>query len=828
MAGPWERYRPQQTAPANPVIAPPDPYKQADEVRAQQDQGFEAQRLDMEGERLKIAQEEARARAAKEAAEAAERNAKLQQQGTAIQDAAAQMRGVIAAAKDAKRLSNGWFATGFGAKTARDVGGTTAADVAALLNTIGSNTAFDRLQRMRNESPTGGALGAVSEVELQLLRDSIASLDQSQSDEQFQSNMDKVIEAYQRVLDRIDPQPADPQTSTGGQPARDDKDGLSGVVTDDTPSPYDPGGPLHPDSIGRASDGSGGRLMGQLGAATQNAAAGAAQGVAGIYDLAMDASTGVQRGVNYAVGRGGEALLGAVGLPGAADWWRQGADANENALANTPSAAGAIEQLSPTPEGMAPARFTAQLLGGMAVPLGPKAVPRVNALAAPPAALTPAREVIDAGRQAGVRVMTSDVRPPTTFPGKIARATGERIPYAGTGGPRAAQQAERVEAVKSLARDVGADVSGELLEEVAQDFASTRGAALTNLKAAKDSVIDGVQGTLQPANVRRTLEAIDTQVRRLSGIDAEAYKPVIDRLTQFGANIASGKNLRQIEGNRALLGELFEDASLASIKGEGQKAINAIYGPLREDMGDFIAATAGNAARSRWKGANDRLSAMAGELSDNVFRGVLRSSDATPENVARLLFSKKPSEVQRLVGNLSPEGRRKAQAAVIQRAVERAGGIDNISPDRFANEVGRLGKSIGVVFDGPGLARVRGLERLLQATKQAGVASAAPPTGAQNSLPIFAAVLADLLGTAGAAITTGAGIGGLARLYESGPVRNLLVGLSKTTPGSQGESRMLERIAKIIASQSQIRGAPANDVLAASPGRLAAQDQERN
>ena len=51
-------------------------------------------------------------------------------------------------------------------------------------------------------------------------------------------------------------------------------------------------------------------------------------------------------------------------------------------------------------------------------------------------------------------------------------------------------------------------------------------------------------------------------------------------------------------------------------------------------------------------------------------RNVLRSNESTPENVARLLFSKKPSEVRRLVGNLSPDGQARAQAAVINRAVE--------------------------------------------------------------------------------------------------------------------------------------------------------------
>lgn len=121
-----------------------------------------------------------------------------------ISDTVHQLRTVADAARQAKELSNGLFATGFGSKWAKDIGGTGAADVGALLNTIGANTAFDRLQKMREQSKTGGALGSVSEVELQLLRDSIASIEQSQSDEQFRSNMDKVIGSYERVIDRLE------------------------------------------------------------------------------------------------------------------------------------------------------------------------------------------------------------------------------------------------------------------------------------------------------------------------------------------------------------------------------------------------------------------------------------------------------------------------------------------------------------------------------------------------------------------------------------------------------------------------------------------------
>ena len=66
------------------------------------------------------------------------------------------------------------------------VPGTAARDVKAKLDVIGSNLAFEELQDMRNNSPTGGALGAISERELQLLQSTKAALDQAQTVGEFQ------------------------------------------------------------------------------------------------------------------------------------------------------------------------------------------------------------------------------------------------------------------------------------------------------------------------------------------------------------------------------------------------------------------------------------------------------------------------------------------------------------------------------------------------------------------------------------------------------------------------------------------------------------------
>jgi hypothetical protein len=69
------------------------------------------------------------------------------------------------------------------------VGGTSARDVAGLLDTIKANTAFDKLAEMRKASPTGAALGSVTERELALLAAVRGNLEQSQSDAQLRYNL---------------------------------------------------------------------------------------------------------------------------------------------------------------------------------------------------------------------------------------------------------------------------------------------------------------------------------------------------------------------------------------------------------------------------------------------------------------------------------------------------------------------------------------------------------------------------------------------------------------------------------------------------------------
>lgn len=91
--------------------------------------------------------------------------------------------------------------TGMGSFLSR-IPGTAARDVAALLETVKANVGFNQLNQMRESSPTGGALGQVTEKELRFLQSVAGSLEQSQSQEQFVRNLNRLKEAFSYVVDR--------------------------------------------------------------------------------------------------------------------------------------------------------------------------------------------------------------------------------------------------------------------------------------------------------------------------------------------------------------------------------------------------------------------------------------------------------------------------------------------------------------------------------------------------------------------------------------------------------------------------------------------------
>lgn len=87
---------------------------------------------------------------------------------------------------------------------------TDAKNLERLLDAVKANAGFDKLQDMRDNSPTGGALGQVSNLELNFLQSVFGNLDQDQSPAQLRYNLQMFQWVYNTLIHGFDGHPFQP------------------------------------------------------------------------------------------------------------------------------------------------------------------------------------------------------------------------------------------------------------------------------------------------------------------------------------------------------------------------------------------------------------------------------------------------------------------------------------------------------------------------------------------------------------------------------------------------------------------------------------------
>jgi hypothetical protein len=512
-----------------------------------------------------------------------------------------------------------------------------------------------------------------------------------------------------------------------------------------------------------------------------------------------EAQTGTERVLQSAAGGVGGAG-GAIGLGRTmAQSARPVIAAIGDAMAAQPAA-----QLAGGASGGASAQGAAEMDAGPIGQLIAGLVGGAGGAAAVPRPRVPLPPIVQEAADANIPLLTSDVMPPRTVAARTAQVIGERIPGLGTGPVRNAQQQARVDAVRDIVNDYGGADANALPDLIVADLAQRRSADIQRYTGSKNEVINRL-ASAGPVPLQATMQRIGSQIADLRSRRTAVANEAADELERI-MNDLQGRNLFELEAYRKdVLGNVFRNDPANQIspgaRDIGAKALRAIYDPVRQDMGDFIRQNGQRRDYQRWSVANARLSEEAGELQKQALARVLKTGGATPEAVNNLLFSSKPSDVAALYRNLSPQGRATARQAIIARAAARATGAGEevVSPTRFANEVQKLSRSVGVFFTGDELARLQGLTRVLNATRRAAEAAALPPTGVQAFLPTAAISGMGALGGGAMGFVKGlavaGGLGAAARVYESPAVRNLLLQASRTE-----DPQRLLTIAKRIAA----------------------------
>ena len=145
----------------------------------------DAARLDLERRRLAIA----------------EQSAALKQPGKQdFESVRAEALDKIRLARTLQQRSrDGWFTTGFGAGVMGSVGGTGAYDVRQDTETLKNAGALTRIMEMAKQNGGKNPLTPLSNSDFQALASSLSNLDTSQSDAQYQVNVQRVIDLYTRA-----------------------------------------------------------------------------------------------------------------------------------------------------------------------------------------------------------------------------------------------------------------------------------------------------------------------------------------------------------------------------------------------------------------------------------------------------------------------------------------------------------------------------------------------------------------------------------------------------------------------------------------------------
>lgn len=406
------------------------------------------------------------------------------------------------------------------------------------------------------------------------------------------------------------------------------------------------------------------------------------------------------------------------------------------------------------------------------------------------------REIIEAGERTGIPVMTSDIRPPETFMGKAAQAIGERIPIVGTGGVRATQQEAREEAVKDFILENAGAVPADVEERIVADVLRKRSDIVEKYTNLKREVFSGLAGAGEVA-VDKTVKAIDDQIAELAKARTPAADEAIAKLQEIRGQ-AAGRNIEAMEAfRRDVLGKAWQDEALSVGASDRVKtAVKNLYGPFKDDMGQFILDRGGRSNYNKWRVSDARLSNSIQEANRNTLKSILRSGEATPETINNMLFSGKKSDVSALYKSLTPEGQSLARMAIVNRIAKDMGvqGGD-ISAEKFISQVNKRADQFGIFFGKAQQQEIKGLVRVLNATRRASGAGVKTQTGQENFPLLLGALgLGDFLQTGGVGTAIAAAFTGAVRAYESKPIRNLMAMLGQTKSGSKEEANILVKL----------------------------------
>lgn len=398
-----------------------------------------------------------------------------------------------------------------------------------------------------------------------------------------------------------------------------------------------------------------------------------------------------------------------------------------------------------------------------------------------------------AGAEAsGVTPMTSDVLPPSGAFAKGLVQGGEGS-LLGTGAQRAEQQATRSRLVSNYLDRFGEYNPDDVVKSLTSNLQGRRSEA--------GSVLDDITNKMGSAPVEATnaVKAIDTSISRLERLGTSGDQNLLGTLKNLKGELTAqgGVNFDLLKQHRTAFRSNVQGDAMV-FPNQAKATTSMIENAMTRDLRNSVAKSLGPLESARYIKANSDYANVYNKVLNKKIATNLNNatSQATPELINSVVYSRNASDIKRIWPALDERGRDAVRAAYISKISDAAGD----SPAKFLTQVDKLKKQAGgevfnTVFSGRHMKELQALNDVLDMTKRADSASVVTQTGQALANPVR---LGSAVVSQGSSLAAEAGYGLMTRVYESKPVRNALLRLSNTKPGSPAYERALNQAATMV------------------------------
>ncbi|EIP5141183.1 DNA transfer protein [Salmonella enterica] len=401
------------------------------------------------------------------------------------------------------------------------------------------------------------------------------------------------------------------------------------------------------------------------------------------------------------------------------------------------------------------------------------------------------RKVIDTAEGMGITPMTSDmIKPGNAFTrGLMQGGEGSLL---GTGGKRAEQYATR----SKLLGDYFNRVGGYNPDDIVKSLTNTVGGRKNAAGAVRDDIVNRMGRA--PVGTTNSINAIDTNIARLEKLGTSADQRLLTALKNLKGELNSGNvDFDLLQQHRTAFRTNVQGDAMV-FPNQAKAATNMVENAMTRDLRNAVGKSLGPQDAAKYLKSNSDFANIYNKVLNKRISNTLNkaSSEYTPELINTVVFSRKPSDIKRIWSALDNKGKDAMRAAYISKIAEKTGD----SPAKFITEVNKLkaqsgGEIYNTIFSGRHMKELDALHDVLRQTARSDSANVVTQTGQALANPVR---LGAAIPTLGKSLAAEAGYGLAMRVYESKPIRNMLLRLANTKPGTPAYERALNQAATAV------------------------------